>query len=167
MFAIRLMATMLGYDNRQRPGPDQPGAKHDAAGAGHERSEVRTYTSLRDVCGRDSASALRRGYRAPAPRRWACLPLDPAPPSPRLRRAGQPCADWMRARAFPPWTWTHGSLAPPRPPASWVPPHDTGGQRVPAESGRAIPPLDHGRVTAWRSTISTPPSSNEATAAAS
>ena len=84
-------------------------------GPGSRASEVRTYTFLRNVCGRDSASALRRGCRAPAPRRWASLPLDP----------GQPCADWIRAMAFPPWTWTQKGLAPPRPPASWPPRPDT------------------------------------------
>ena len=95
-------------------------------GPGSRASEVRRYTFLRNVCGKGSASALRRGFRAPAPRRWACVPLDPA----------QPCAGWMRARAVPPWTWTQKGLAPPRPPASGLPRPDTNGQRFPAGSGK-------------------------------
>ena len=49
---------------------------------GHERSEVRTYTFLRNVCGKGAASALRRGFRAPSPTTRSV----PAPrPSPTLR----------------------------------------------------------------------------------
>jgi hypothetical protein len=80
---------------------------------GHERSEVRTYTFLRNVCGKGAASALRRGFRAPSPTTMGV----PAPrPSPTLRgldaRQGLPALDLdsegpcpsetSRVRAFAP-----------------------------------------------------------------
>src|ERR1017187_8580899 len=75
----------------------------NAAGPGsRSKASAHLYVAGGNVCGKGSASAHRGGLSRPLnPRQGAC-PLDPA----------QPCAGWMRARAFPPWTWTRKGLAP-------------------------------------------------------
>ena len=52
------------------------------------------------------ASPWARAFAPRHPRRGAFLPLDP----------DQPCAGWMRAKAWPPWTGPRGAL-PPKTPA--------------------------------------------------
>jgi hypothetical protein len=100
---------------------------------GHELGEWALIHSF-GMCAAKAPPLHSGGAFAPLhPRRWACLPLDPA----------QPCAGWMRARAFPPWTWTRKGLAPPRPPAPGLPRPGTHGQRFPAGRERAFSPLDH------------------------
>lgn len=85
---------------------------------GHERSEVRTYTFLRNVCGKGAASALRRGFRAPSPTTRSV----PAPrPSPTLRgldaRQGLPALDLEPWEPCSPGTPSVRAFAPrhPRP----------------------------------------------------
>ena len=157
MFAICLMLTMLWYDSDKITVPDEPGANDHAAKRGSRpKGSGHLYVGCADVCAKGSASGLREGLSRPLNPRQGVCPLDPA----------QPCADWIRARAFPPWTWTQRSLAPPRPPASGVPPPDTDGQRVHAGSERALLVLARLPVIAWRNTTLPPRSYNEAEARA-
>ena len=118
---------------------------------GHELGEVRTYTLLRNVCGKGSASALRRGFRAPAPTTMGV----PAPrPSPTLRgldtRQGLPALDLDSEGPCPSETSRVRASAPrhPRP-------------AFPRWTRTRVSPLGTGGPgdDPWRNTISPPPSS--------
>jgi hypothetical protein len=82
------------------------------------------------------------------PRREVFLPLDPD-----HIHGGQPCADWMRAKALPPWTGTRVAL-PPRPPRQdfRIPTPATGGLRAPGPrpAERRLDPRQE-RLASWTS----------------
>ena len=113
-----------------------------ATARSRSKASAHLYVARGNVCAQEPCS------RDPAPGSLApsALPASGslAPPTPPA--SGGPPPD-THGQRFPRWTRTQKGLAPPRPPAPGLPRPGTHGQRFPAGSGRALPPLDHGRVT--------------------
>ena len=65
MLAICLIATLPKYDNDKKLPPDKLEPLAMVRNPSHVRSTVRTYTLLRNVCGKGSASALWHGLSRP------------------------------------------------------------------------------------------------------
>jgi hypothetical protein len=82
MFDICLMATLRGYDNCKAAGQNELELTAMLRNLGHELAKCALIHSFGMSCGKGSASALGRGFRAPAPTTMGM----PAPrPSPTLR----------------------------------------------------------------------------------